>query len=122
MKCLLNLVDVQGLWIRPGRVSENHQGWFNGVSRLIENTDLAPDCTWSGWLGSEFNKGIMAPVRTVLPGESFPEPCPSSLHSEVSQFSSAPCIALVFSELLPLIRVNEFMSKQVCVCPLSRSV
>lgn len=98
------------------------QDWFNGVSRLIENTDLAPSCTWAGWWGSEFNKGIMAPASTLLPGEIFPEPCPSSLHSEVSQFSSLPCISLVLSELLPLIRVNEFMSKQVCVWPLNRSV
>lgn len=66
-------------------MSGNHQGEIRGV-RLMESTDLVFSFTCQ-LVGGGLNKGVVVPVSTYVPGESFPNLCLSGLHPEASQFS-----------------------------------
>lgn len=69
-------------------------------ARVTESSDFVPAYFELAGL-EEFHKGTMEPSSTSVPGESSPNPCLSSSHPKVSQFSFSPYVLALY-ELMPL--------------------
>lgn len=76
------------VWVVWGQVSGNHQHKVNKLAQIWSQLEPA------SLVGGKFDKVIMMPASTSVPEESCPNPCLSSLHAKVNQFSSSLYLCL----------------------------
>lgn len=81
-------------------------GGMNGVSKINGDHRFGTHLRRALWVGWEFNKGTMGLTGTSVPGESCPDPWPSSSCPEISQFISPSMSLEIFKLLSPALELR----------------